>query len=110
MKPAAVDWPIVAGDDETMAVTFQGLGYVAGRTWRAQVRASRSVTSELLAEVSVMPGDDAGTQVVTLSLDAVQTRALEKRSAARWDLQMTDSGRVTTVLAGAVTVVRDVTE
>lgn len=111
MAVTDLPWPVVAGDDEALVIVFEDLPYVAGRTWRAQVRRQRKVDGDLLAEATVYASEgDDGMQVVTCSLSAEQTRAISVAPAGWWDLQVTEAGKTSTPFGGRVPITSDITE
>jgi hypothetical protein len=80
---------------------------LSDRTWAAQIR--RSPDSPLLVAF-VVDDSDAADGVLLLALTGTQTTTLPTRGS--WDLEgtYTADGYVDTLLAGEVTVTRDVTK
>ena len=109
--PAEVNVIITRGDTTTLVITITGGSPVAplnitGRVYTAQVRGN---TEDPTAEVDftcTLTTPLSG--VVTCVLTATQTATLEPGNHV-WDLQENASGIISTVLAGAFTVLADVT-
>lgn len=101
-------WPVVTGDDEQLAVIFDGLPYDSGRTWTAQARQRRTVTAPIVANIAASASQDgSGNQVVLLELTAAQTRAMG--GSIPFDLQCEESGITTTLAIGSIDANQDVT-
>lgn len=81
---------------------------VSNRTWAAQVRSDPSSSGSPDATFSV-DTTSAATGIIVLALTTTATAALQPGRAYRWDLQATVGSDVTTMVAGSVTVVQDVT-
>lgn len=101
--------PIRRGDTYSHAFTFvNGAGTAINKsavTILAQVRdrpGDGAVVAEFTSAVS-----GASSNVVTISLTALQTAQLAPGTHYGWDYQETESGVVTTRLAGEVTVTQD---
>jgi hypothetical protein len=109
-NPANYPLTIRIGDTETVSVTLQDSTgtpvNITGRTYAAQVRATADAASPLATFTCTITNAAAGTFACTLS--ASTTRALST-GVAVWDLEETNSGVVTTLLAGPVQIVQDVT-
>jgi hypothetical protein len=124
--PDIVDLQGYAGDTLTRRITVldDPAGFVAGRTWSAQVRSAWD-SSEVDAEFTVYP-DETG---CTIMLSAEDTAGLLGLSTRRvlvpgtltvqgakylgvWDVQLAPAGGgdpTTTICRGAVTISGDVT-
>lgn len=80
----------------------------------AQIRVARLTSAtggDPIADFAVVVSG-AGNNIVTISLTPAQTLALPARMADEnyfWDLQSDDGGTITTLLAGKVKVLNDVT-
>lgn len=109
-SPADQDLTIVRGDTETIVVTMTTDGStpinVTGRTYQAQIRASQDSATVKAAFTCTVTNGAAGQ--ITCVLSAAASAALPV-GIAYWDFEETASGVVTTVLAGTVTVLADVT-
>ena len=107
--PAEVNVIITRGDTTTLVITItDSLGPVniTGRTYTSQVRGN---TEDPTAEVTftcTLTTPLSG--ILTCVLTATQTATLEPGNHV-WDLQENASGTISTVLAGAFTVLPDVT-
>ena len=108
--PATFNLTIRTGDTETVSVTLQNENGtpvdIDGRTYAAQLRTNASNSTILASFTCAIVNAALGT--LTASLTAAQTEALTPGLAV-WDLQETDGSSVTTLLAGQVTIVQDVT-
>jgi len=108
--PADQDLTITRGDTETLVVTITSDGStpvnITGRTYRAQIRASQDSTT-VKASFTCTVTSGANGQV-TCTLSATDSATLPV-GIAYWDLEETASGVVSTILAGNVTVLADVT-
>jgi hypothetical protein len=110
--PGVVDLQVVRGD------TVGPIQFVAddafdwsGRTWEAQVRASKDEPDTILATFTV-DDTNADTGILLLTLPATESQNLETTNGKAiyyWDLQATESGVVKTWFAGKVKVNGDVT-
>lgn len=109
-KPANYPLNIRIGDTETVTVTLQDSDGnpidIAGRTYSAQVREKAGDDSPL-ATFSCSIVDAAGGKFAC-QLSAASTSGLSPANAV-WDLQEVYGSVVTTLLAGAVVISRDVT-
>jgi hypothetical protein len=106
----ALSFDVRRGDDVAFVVAFKdesGVALnIAGRVYRAQMRVSSEaavVAATFVCEVT----DGAGGEV-TVSLQDSVTEGLTPGEYV-WDLEENASGFVSTVLAGVVTVLGDVT-
>ena len=108
--PADQDLTITRGDTETLVVTITSDGStpvnITGRTYRAQIRSSQDSTT-IKASFTCTVTSGANGQV-TCVLTATDSATLPV-GIAFWDLEETASGVVSTILAGNVTVLADVT-
>tara|TARA_R110000868_G_scaffold1493_6_gene11693 strand:+ start:3821 stop:4159 length:339 start_codon:yes stop_codon:yes gene_type:complete len=109
-QPADQDLTITRGDTETLIVTITTDGSTAvditGRTYRAQVRSQQdSTTIKASFTCTVTSG---ATGQVTCVLSATSSATLSA-GLYFWDLEETASGTVSTILAGNITVLADVT-
>lgn len=109
-SPANYPLTVRIGDTETVTLNLQDADGAAinitGRTYAAQIRETAD-SSTVLASFTCAISNGAG-GVMTATLPAATTAALTP-GVAVWDLQETNSGVVTTLLAGPVTIVQDVT-
>lgn len=98
------------GDTEQVVATIQtdaaAAVNITGRTYAAQIRATPDSATILATFTCAIT--DAPNGVVTCTLSATTTAALTPTSAV-WDMQETNGSVVTTLLAGRVTIARDVT-
>lgn len=110
-NPAAYPLTIRIGDTETIALTIQDAAgaavNIAGRSYASQIRATAD-SSTVLASFTCAIVGDGSTGQVTCTLPASTTAALTAGPAV-FDLQETNGTVVTTLLEGAVSIVRDVT-
>jgi len=108
MAPASLDLIIRTGDTEqvTLYVTNNGTPVnVTGRTFIAQIRLNPSSLTPIASFTCVIT--DAAGGVVTCTLSATVTAALTPVSGV-WDLQETNGSTVTTLVAGFVEIVQDI--
>ena len=110
MSPANLPLNIRIGDTETISVAIKDSTgapvNIAGRTYAAQIRTTTDAPTALATFSCSITNAAAGTLAATLS--ATTTAALTAGLAV-WDLQETNGTTVTTLLAGSVTIVQDVT-
>lgn len=108
--PANYPLTVRIGDTETITLTLQDSNgaaiNVTGRTYAAQIRPSAD-SSTVLASFTCAISNAAG-GVVTATLPASTTAALST-GVGVFDLQETNGSVVTTLLAGPVSIVQDVT-
>lgn len=110
--PATQNITITRGDTETLVITIKdsaGVGInITGRTYRAQIRATKDAATISAAFTCVLTTPASG--VVTCTLTPNQTSALATGTQF-WDFEetITSSGVVTTIIAGTVNVLADVT-
>jgi VCBS repeat-containing protein len=108
--PAKQNLSITRGDTETVVITMTSDGTtpvnITGRTYRAQIRTLKDAGT---IDASFTCTVTAGTSgEVTLTMAPASTSALAA-GTHYWDLEETASGVVSTILAGTVTVLADVT-
>jgi len=112
--PGVRNLTIVHRDDYSHTITVVDSASVAivltGRTYAAQIRSSPSTAGTADATFTVSLTNLA-TGIVVISLTDAQTDALIPNTPYWWDLQETVTATTftTTILAGKVTVVQDVT-
>ena len=109
-QPADQDLTITRGDTETLVVTITTDGSTAvditGRTYASQIRSQQDSTTIKASFTCTVTSGAAGE--VTCVLSSTSSAALSA-GLYFWDLQETASGVVSTILAGTVTVLADVT-
>jgi hypothetical protein len=109
-QPADQDLTITRGDTETLVVTITTDGSTAvditGRTYRAQIRTQQDSTT-IKASFTCSVTDGAAGKV-TCTLSATSSAALSA-GLYFWDLEENASGVISTILAGNITVLADVT-
>ena len=109
-QPADQDLIITRGDTETLVATIQDNNGAAinitGRTYRAQIRSSQDSTTIKASFTCTVTGGSSGQ--VTCVLAAADSATLTAGNYF-WDLEENASGVVSTILAGNVTVLADVT-
>ena len=109
-SPANYPLTVRIGDTETITLNLQDASgaaiNVTGRTYAAQIRETADAASVLASFTCAISNAAGG--VVTATLPAGTTAALSPGSGV-WDLQETNSSVVTTLLAGPVQIVQDVT-
>lgn len=109
-NPAKIDIKVRIGDTETFTFNVEdddGTPINLGAsTFQAQIRSSAAATSTI-AEFSTAVTSTGGGQFY-ISLTSGTTSALTPQNAV-WDLQQTVSGVVSTLIAGDVRIVQDVT-
>jgi hypothetical protein len=110
MAPANLPLEIRVGDTETVSVAIQNAAgapvNISGRTYAAQIRSTTDASTPLATFTCAIVSGPAGTLTATLS--ATTTAALTPGLAV-WDLEERNGSTVTTLLAGPVTIVQDVT-
>lgn len=110
MVPAKQDIKIMRGDTEVFNITVTDDAGVAidltGDTFASQIRYNRDDSSIAASFTCVVT--DAAAGKVTLTLSATSSAGLNA-GPAYWDLQRTNDGVVTTLVAGKCTVLADVT-
>jgi len=109
-QPADQDLIITRGDTETLVVTITTDGSTAvnitGRTYLSQIRTQQDSTTIKASFTCTVTNGAAGE--VTCVLSSTSSAALSA-GLYFWDLQETASGTVSTILAGNITVLADVT-
>ena len=109
-KPATQNLTIVRGDTETIVVNLTSDGStpinVAGRTYRAQIRTEKDSSTVSAAFVCTVTNAAAGQ--ISCVLSANDSSSLTA-GINYWDFEETNGSVVTTVLAGTVNVLADVT-
>jgi len=109
-QPADQDLTITRGDTETLVVTITTDGStpvnITGRTYASQIRTQQDSTTIKASFTCTVTSGAAGE--VTCVLSSTSSAALSA-GLYFWDLQETASGVVSTILAGTVTVLADVT-
>lgn len=108
--PSTQNLTITRGDTEVLVITMKDSAgntiNITGRTYLAQVRATKdagSVSASFTCVVTMPLGGQ-----VTCTMSAVSSAALAA-GKYYWDFQETNSGVVSTILSGTVTVLADVT-
>jgi hypothetical protein len=109
-QPADQDLIITRGDTETLVVTITTDGSTAvditGRTYLSQIRTQQDSTTIKASFTCTVTNGAAGQ--VTCVLSATSSAALSA-GLYFWDLQENASSVISTILAGTVTVLADVT-
>ena len=109
-NPAPYNLTIRTGDTETVSVSMVNAAGAAiditGRTYQAQIRDTAASTAILATFNCTVTNGTAGTFACTLG--TATTAALTPQTAV-WDCSENNSGVVTTLLAGQVFIVQDVT-
>lgn len=108
--PSTQNLTITRGDTEVVVITMKDAAGVAinisGRTYRAQIRATKDATTIATAFVCVVTAAASGEVTCTLTAGNSATLSAGKYY---WDFEETNGTVVTTILAGTVTVLADVT-
>jgi len=109
-QPADQDLIITRGDTETLVVTITTDGSTAvditGRTYLSQIRTQQDSTTIKASFTCTVTNGAAGQ--VTCVLSSTSSAALSA-GLYFWDLQENASSVISTILAGTVTVLADVT-
>jgi hypothetical protein len=109
-QPADQDLIITRGDTETLVVTITTDGStpvdITGRTYRSQIRSQQDSTTIKATFTCTVTSGASGE--VTCILSPTSTSALSA-GLYFWDLEENASGVISTILAGNVTVLADVT-
>jgi len=109
-QPADQDLIITRGDTETLVVTITTDGSTAvnitGRTYRAQIRSQQDSTTIKASFTCTVTSGAAGE--VTCILSATSSATLSA-GLYFWDLEENASNVISTILAGNITVLADVT-
>lgn len=108
--PAKQNLSITRGDTETVVVTMKDSAGVAinvtGRTYRAQIRTTKD-SSTIDASFTCTVTNGAAGEITCTILPA--TTATLSVGTHYWDFEETSAGIVSTILAGSVNVLADVT-
>jgi hypothetical protein len=108
--PGVQNLTFVRGDTETVQVTMTSDGTtpvsITGRTYAAQLRSTPDIAA--IAATATCTITDGANGVMTATFSATDTAELDP-GMYYWDLQETNGTVVTTVLAGTVQVLADVT-
>jgi hypothetical protein len=108
--PAKYDIQIRIGDSESFNFTLQDDNgapiNLGASTFQAQIRSSAAATSTIASFSTAVTSTGAGTFYISLSSGT--TAALTPTNGV-WDLQQNLSGTITTLIAGDVRIVQDVT-
>ena len=109
-QPADQDLIITRGDTETLVVTITTDGStpinITGRTYTSQIRTQQDSTTIKASFTCTVTSGAAGE--VTCVLSSTSSAALSA-GLYFWDLQENASSVISTILAGTVTVLADVT-
>lgn len=109
-QPADQDLTITRGDTETLVVTITTDGSTAvditGRTYSSQIRTQQDSTTIKASFTCTVTAAASGQ--VTCVLSAASSATLSA-GLYFWDLQENASGVISTILAGNITVLADVT-
>lgn len=109
--PANYPLNIRIGDTETISLTIAEADgtpiNVAGRTYAAQIRLMPE-SPDVIAAFTCSVIGDGSTGQVTCTLSSTVTAALSPGTGV-FDLQETNGSAVTTLIAGSVFIVQDVT-
>jgi hypothetical protein len=109
-QPADQDLIITRGDTETIVATIQDDNgsaiNITGRTYRAQIRSAQDSTTVKGSFTCTVTAGSSGQ--VTCVLAAADSATLTAGNYF-WDLEENASGVISTILAGNVTVLADVT-
>ena len=107
--PSTQNLTITRGDTETVVVTLKdGANLpinITGRTYRAQIRLTKDSSTISTSFSCAITSAVNGEITCTLSAGNSGTLAVGKQY---WDFEETNGGVVTTILAGVVTVLADV--
>jgi hypothetical protein len=108
--PAKQNLTITRGDTESVVVTMTSNGTtpvdITGRTYRAQIRTTKD-SSSIDASFTCTITNAAAGEITCTILPAVT--ATLSVGTHYWDFEETDAGVVSTILAGTVNVLADVT-
>ena len=108
--PAKYDIQIRIGDTETFSFTLEDENgspiNLGASTFAAQIRSSAAATSTIASFSTAVTSTGAGTFYISMSSGT--TAALTPTNGV-WDLQQNLSGTITTLVAGDVRIVQDVT-
>lgn len=108
--PAKYDMTVRMGDTETFTFSLVDQNdapiNLGASTFAAQIRTSAAATSTLATFSTAVTSTGGGTFYISLS--SATTASLTPGNAV-WDLQQNSSGTITTLVAGNVRIVQDVT-
>lgn len=108
--PTTQNLTITRGDTEVVVITMKdSIGTainVTGRTYRAHIRATKDDTVIAASFACVVTNGAAGEVTCTMAAGTTATLAAGKYY---WDFEETNGSVVSTILAGTVTVLADVT-
>jgi hypothetical protein len=108
--PAKQNLTITRGDTEIIVITMTSDGTtpenITGRTYRAQIRGTKDAAVIDISFTAVVTNGAAGE--LTLTALPAATSGLTV-GTHYWDLEETNAGVVSTILAGTVNVLADVT-
>lgn len=108
--PAKQNLSMTRGDTETVVITMTSDGTtpinITGRTYRAQIRTTKDSSSIDASFTCTVTNAAAGEVTCTILPAVTSTLAV---GIHYWDLEETNGGVVSTILAGSVTVLADVT-
>jgi hypothetical protein len=108
--PAKQNFSITRGDTETVVVNITTDGStpvnITGRTYRAQLRSTKESPSISASFVCTITSAPLGQ--VTCVLSAAASAGLSA-GTYYWDFEENNSGVITTIIAGTVNVLADVT-
>lgn len=108
--PAKQNLVMTRGDTETLVITMKTEANapidITGRTYRAQIRATKDAGVIDASFTCTVTNAAAGEVTCTILPGVTSTLAV---GIHYWDLEETASGVVSTVLAGSVNVLADVT-
>jgi hypothetical protein len=109
-NPAKIDIKVRTGDTETFAFNVEetdGTPIDLGdSTFQAQIRSSAAATSTIASFSTAVTSAGGGQFYISLSSGTTSTLTPQN---AVWDLQQTVSGVISTLIAGDVRIVQDVT-
>lgn len=109
--PSTQNLTITRGDTEVVVITMKDVAgipiNITGRTYSAQVRTTRDAGSVAASFTCVITNVVSGGEV-TCTMSAVSSAALPA-GKYYWDFQENNAGVISTILAGSVTVLADVT-
>lgn len=107
--PSTQNLTITRGDTEVVVITMKDSASlpinITGRTYRAQIRVTKDASTQAAGFVCVVTNAAAGEVTCTLTAGVSAGLAAGKYY---WDFEENNSGIVTTILAGVVTVLADV--
>lgn len=108
--PAKQNLTLTRGDTEIIVITMTTDGTtpenITGRTYRAQIRTVKDAATIDLSFTAVVTNGAGGEITLTALPAATSTLSV---GTHYWDLEETNAGVVSTILAGTVNVLADVT-